>query len=188
MSDSAFDDLFRKPSARATKIFLRPNTNKVSSQNIVHKLRLWQRQRNCPNAARSNNKLSSARFSTSNLIFRKIYLNIYPKATHYQVEDEMVRKRWPLLTLKSVALRKFSPCGQYLIAFSRSTSIHSLEVYRLKPGVRSMSKEALESDQFVSILYFTRHFLENRWRLTTVRVLKVLFLYYAQPCISNFLL
>lgn len=48
---------------------------------------------------------------------RQFYLHVYPRETHYEVEDE-----------PNVAIRKFTPCGRYIVTFSRSPGVHFVHV------------------------------------------------------------
>lgn len=57
---------------------------------------------------------------------RTLYEHLVPNETHFHVDDE-----------PAVAIRKFSPCGRYLVTFSKTPGVYSLVVFRLKRGTRS---------------------------------------------------
>ena len=57
-----------------------------------------------------------------------------------------------------VAIRKFSPCGRYLVTFSRTRDEHALRVFTFLPGFRP------EEDEFPSNLW--SHYFKLRFEIT----------------------
>eukprot|EP00039_Didymoeca_costata_P018303 m.332973 g.332973 ORF g.332973 m.332973 type:complete len:596 (+) comp17038_c0_seq1:229-2016(+) len=107
------------------------------SKNIVHRLTSRARARSKPSATIPN--------------LRQLYLNIFPNATHFRVEDE-----------PSVAIRKFSPCGRYLVSFSRSVGVHFIRVFKFKMGFRSQK-------EFPKNVW--KHFFQDHFTTSTPHVL-----------------
>lgn len=100
--------------------------------NLALKLSLLRRCRARPGAQSAN--------------ARTFYTNVYPSGTHFEVTDE-----------PPVAIRKFSPCGRYLVTFSKSPGVYSLIVYRLRRGLRTTSTFPAQLWSH----YFEEHFTTN---------------------------
>lgn len=97
--------------------------------NLTLKLSLLRRCRASPGTQAAN--------------MRTFYTNIYPSGTHFEIIDE-----------PPVAIRKFSPCGRYLVTFSKSPGVYSLVVYRLRRGLRPTH----EFPAHLWAHYFEEHF------------------------------
>ena len=63
-----------------------------------------------------------------------------------------------------VAIRKFSPCGRYLVTFSKSPGVYSLVVYRMRRAVRNtqVGQEAQISERNSKNFFFFFFFLASR--------------------------
>jgi len=57
---------------------------------------------------------------------RQFYLHVYPRTTHYEIEDD-----------PNVAIRKFTPCGRFVVTFSRAPDVHRVDVCVLLPLLSS---------------------------------------------------
>jgi len=94
---------------------------------------------------------------------RQFYRHTYPRHTHFDVQDD-----------PNVSIRKFSPCGKYLITFSKSSS-HYIQVYRLKRGFRQ--QETAVDPSVLWSHFFKLHFKSQLCRGANVSLNKDLCLF-----------
>eukprot|EP00911_Craspedida_sp_UC1_P000033 UC1_evm1s28 len=126
-----------RPSGRTTTIspaFAVPvrSDQRRRAQNLAHNLRLLRSCIPKPNAHIPN--------------ARRCFGSVYPGDTHFDVQG-----------IPGVSLRKFSPCGQYLVAFSKSPNVHSVYVFRLRRGFRPTA--APPCPKTIWSHHFERHFM-----------------------------
>eukprot|EP00041_Stephanoeca_diplocostata_P011813 m.195639 g.195639 ORF g.195639 m.195639 type:complete len:547 (+) comp18681_c0_seq6:306-1946(+) len=62
-------------------------------------------------------------------IQRRFYENVYPRVTHFEIDDE------PMETI-----RKFSPCGQYLVTFTRNFGVNLVVAYKCRMAHRKVKE------------------------------------------------
>ncbi len=82
------------------------------SQNLAYKLHLMRQCRSAPGAHGCN--------------VRSLSAHLLPAATHFAPAAE------PLVTA-----RKFSPCGRYLVTFSRAPGVHAVVLFRFNLATRA---------------------------------------------------
>eukprot|EP00040_Diaphanoeca_grandis_P012474 m.63192 g.63192 ORF g.63192 m.63192 type:complete len:595 (-) comp23254_c0_seq1:70-1854(-) len=75
---------------------------------------------------------------------REFYTSIYPNTCAHEIDDD-----------PTVAIRKFSPCGRYLITFSRTSGVHYVHVFRMKSGYRPTKETPTALWQHYFVIHFS---------------------------------